>query len=417
MTARGRRSALVESYLRRHCFTNGARDDAPPASWRFGAELELIALSALDGSVAPIVDAGDGRATLAVVRRAAARFGWAEQRSAKGASRFVACSGAALTFEPGGQIEYASSVHRSIDALAVELRTVHATLCQLAAEHGISLLAVGVDPVNDADTAPLQLDAERYRRMAAYFATIGPDGARMMRQTASLQLCIGGVDVCTAWRTANALAPWLVALFANSSRYARRDTGCVSYRAETWRGVDPHRTGVLSGDDPVREYTAFALDAPAFLAGEASLSPVAFVDLPDEHVTHAAIATHLSTLFPEVRPRGYLELRSIDAIGEGPRLAALVLAAGLLCDATARDAAYEIAGAPSPSLLWSAGRQGLAHPRLARSAGDLVDLALKGCARLGESVVSPAAIDAASDYFGALLGDSSRRASTQAALR
>ena len=90
------------------------------------------------------------------------------------------------------------------------------------------------------------------------------------------------------------------------------------------------RTGIVAGRDPVPAYAAFALAAPAFLAGGEDDAPVAFADLPDVYATDDALAVHLSTLFPEVRPRGYLELRSADAIDVRHHAAAMVFVAGLL---------------------------------------------------------------------------------------
>jgi glutamate--cysteine ligase len=378
----------VESYLRAHCFRAPAQD----ARLRFGAELELIALDAATRRVAPI-RASDGRGTHDVACAVAARSGWTEQRSDKGASRFIAPDGGALTFEPGGQLEYASAVHSTIDHVVGELAVVERLLEEEASERGIVLLPVGVDPENGADDAPLQLQADRYRRMAAYFDAIGPHGARMMRQTASLQLCIGGVDPVSRWRAANAIAPWLVALFANSPRYAGHDSGCASYRAETWRGVDPRRTGIFAGCDPVREYTAFALTAPAFLACPDGEVPASFGDLHHGPDWNAELATHLSTLFPEVRPRGYLELRSVDSVDATQRAAAMAFAAGILCDDVAAAQAVELLGDADPCLLSAAGRSALVDPVLSRHASDLIEIALDGCARQGETMISPSLLD------------------------
>jgi glutamate--cysteine ligase len=394
------RAVWVASYLREHCFTS-PRDDAP-TPLRFGAEMELLVLDAASRRVVPI-DAAEGPSSLRVVRDVAARFGWREVPSAKGVPRFVAASGGALTFEPGGQLEYSSAVHRSVSGLLRELYVVHHALDEHARAHGIALLARGIDPENGADAAPLQIDAERYQRMARYLAAIGPAGARMMRQTASLQLCVGGVDIAAQWPVANALAPWLVAIFANSRRYAGADTRFASARAETWRDVDPRRTGIFPGDDPVREYAAFALGAPAFLVGPSGAPVRAFGALADDALTPAALATHLSTLFPEVRPRGYLELRSIDAIDVRHHAAALVLVTGLLADDVAANAAREILGEPSVELLRAAGRDALADHRLGARVEELMQVALAGCARLGEALVSVGALADARDGFDELL--------------
>jgi glutamate--cysteine ligase len=386
------RASWVEAHVRAHCF--GATGDATRSPLTFGAELELLAVDARSHRVTPIFP-GLGPCSLDVVRDVAVRLDWTERRSSKGAPLFASARGGVLTFEPGGQLEYASAVHRSVDDLARELDDVERALRASADCAGIELLAYGVDPYNGPADAPLQLDAPRYRRMASYFATIGADGARMMRQTASLQLCIGGIDLCARWHLANSLAPVLVALFANSRRYAGEDTGSASHRAETWRGVDPSRTGVLEGRDPVREYAAFALGAPAFLVGDADDAPMPFEELPDDAVDSDALAAHLSTLFPESRPRGYLELRSLDAMDSAQRRAALVFVAGLVADDASAAAAAELLGDPDPDLLRAAGRAGPAEPRIRALVPDLLDLALAGCGRLGESVVSDALVAAA----------------------
>jgi glutamate--cysteine ligase len=391
------RTRWIEAHLRTHSFARGG-------PLRFGAEMELLAFETATGAVAPIATA-NRPSTLPAVRTVAEELGWEEGARSKGVPRFVAPSGGALTFEPGGQLEYASAPHASVDAVLHELRTVHDALIARCADQGVTLRAVGIDAENPPDAAPLQIDADRYRRMNAYFARIGPAGARMMRQTASLQLCLGGIDVEARWRLANAIAPWLVAIFANSGRYAGRDTGYASYRAETWRGVDPLRTGLVVGDDAVAAYSAFALAAPAFLAGREEAAPVPFAELSDEHATDDALAVHLSTLFPEVRPRGYLELRSADAVDVEHHAAAMTFVVGLLADDVSARAALEIVGEPSTALLRAAGRSGLKDQQLAAGARDLVELALAGCARLGRSVVSDAVLTDARHSFATLLRD------------
>jgi glutamate--cysteine ligase len=372
------RTHWVSRYLREHCFTAPAT-----RGLTFGAELELLAFDSATSAVAPIFPVADRACSLDVVRDVARRLAWRETISDKGVPRFSNDAGGSLTFEPGGQLEYASAVHGSVDAVLRELCTVEQQLRESAEPRGISLLAIGVDPFNGADAAPLQLTADRYAKMARYFATIGPDGARMMRQTASLQINIGGVSPVERWAVANAIAPWMIALFANSSRYAGEESGCVSFRAETWRGVDPGRTGMLRGRDPVAEYTAFALDARAFLADDRA---PCFVDLP--RVTDAILATHLTTLFPEVRPRGYLELRSLDAVDDAGRRAAMAFVVGIIGDPNAAADALALVGEADESLLLRAGRRGITDPSIASQASDLLEIAQSGCRRLGHSIVS-----------------------------
>ena len=381
-TADDARCRWVEEYIREHCFGGSSVDHGPLT---FGAELELLAFDAGSRHVAPIA-AHDGLGcTLDVTRDVARQLAWREAISDKGVPKFTSPEGASLTFEPGGQLEYASAVHRSVDGVLAELRGVEERLRESAERAGIMLLACGVDPYNGAAGAPLQLHAARYRQMARYFATISPAGARMMRQTASLQINIGGLSALDRWPVANAIAPWLIALFANSSRYAGAETGCASYRAETWRDVDPRRTGVFAGSDAVREYAAFTLDAPAILADE---SAPLLCQLDSELMSESTLAIHLTTLFPEVRPRGYLELRSLDAGDDAHRRAAMALAAGVLGDETAARDALDLIGNVDEALLRRAGQLGMRDEQLASIAKDLLGIAAAGCARLGRAIVS-----------------------------
>lgn len=378
------RATWIEDRVRDWCFGGGAIPSGAPLT--FGAELELLAVHARHHTPMPIFgDVG----TLHLVRAVARRLSWRETLSPKGVPRFLSVTGGSLTFEPGGQLEYASAVHRSVHGVLAELCRVETALRDAARECGVSLLACGVDPFNGPEDAGLQLDADRYQRMATHFASIGPAGARMMRQTASLQLNVGGIPAAERFAVANAIAPWLVALFANSPRYAGHDTDCASYRSETWREVDSSRTGVMEGDDAVREYAAFAGNATAFLA-DPGAPP--FATLDDRLVNDASLATHLSTLFPEVRPRGYLEVRCIDALDGASRAAAMAVVAGILADPVAAAEASALVGVPDADLLRRAAREGLREQRIATTVDDLVAIALDGCARLGIEIVSEAVL-------------------------
>ena len=294
-----------------------------------------------------------------------------------------------MTFEPGGQVEYASPPRASATELLDDLRATASALRDACAAQDIRLLDCGLDPANGPERAPLQVRASRYRRMDAHFARIGPAGARMMRQTASLQVAVDiGADALGRWRLLNALAPVLTAVFANSPRYAGEDTGFASYRAETWRRADPLRTGVLGGPDPIGAYVDFALRAPAILLGGDTEPAQPFAAWMSAIDGTAQWAQHLGTLFPEVRPRGYFEVRSIDAVPEGSWPAVMALLAGITYDPRAASEAAEIVGEPDAQLLERAGHLGLGHPTLARMARELAGVALGGAARLGAEFLS-----------------------------
>ncbi len=375
---------------------------------RLGAEVEFIPMESLTGRRCSI-DSADSLSTLPFLRQYGGRQGWGEGRTPKGTPCFTLPAGGTLTFEPGGQLEYSSPPCRSASALLALLRGVVLPLRAAAAAEGIDLLAVGIDPVNPAEQAPMLIHAARYQRMAEYLARRGPAGARMMRQTAAFQVSADFDDEpWLRWRVLNAAAPYVVAIFANSPIYAGERTGHQSARADVWRSLDPVRTGIPYDERaPVQAYLEFALAAPAIL-----LPIVGGEHLPFEEWLTRANPTaeewqdHLSTLFPEVRPRGHLELRSADAIDPEWYAAPLALTAGILYESRALRAAADLLPVPDLALLERAGRLGLHDAAIARTAADLFELALSGCAGLGSRYFHPSDLEQARAYFDRYTGRS-----------
>ena len=389
------RDALVRD-LRDRVFPRANPGGVP---LRIGAEVEIIPVDGTTGR--PLRLVGHGLTTLSILRRAGETAGWHERQSAKAnVPEIELGDGGRITFEPGGQIEISSAPNASLSGLVAGLQATVARIAD-AAPRGVELLARGIDPRTRVEDVAPQLDAERYRRMLRHFDRIGPSGARMMRQTASFQVCVdGGETPAITWRVLNALAPFVVAVFANSSRYAGRDTGHRSYRRHVWATLDPRRTGVLGRDaDAVEEYLRFALGAPAFLLPDVMGAPATFGYWFSRGVSASDWCTHLSTLFPEVRPRGYFELRSADVVAPEWYAVPLVLVAGLVYHQPSLLAANELLGAPDEALLARSGRDGLADPILREKAPLLCDLALAGCEALGTEFVSAGDIAVAAEYF------------------
>jgi glutamate--cysteine ligase len=266
---------------------------------------------------------------------------------------------------------------------------------------GLSLVTAGIDPRNRIADVPLQLEGERYRRMDAHFARIGPHGALMMRQTASIQICLdAGPAPLDRWRLLNALAPYLVAMFANSPLYAARDTGHRSIRRHVWDSLDPARTGLAyDARAPVAEYARFALRAAAILLGDDGQPARPFEEHARRGVTVDAWREHLTTLFPEVRPRGYFEVRSTDALPPEWYVVPLAFLTGLTRDREISRRAAEIAGPPDASRLARAGRCGLSDPEIAAAAAELAQLAVAGCARLTPAVISAGDMAIVENFF------------------
>ena len=338
----------------------------------------MLALDAETNAPVPLCDP-ERVSSLPVLRRLSRVNGWREQLSGSGVSRFLLPNGGVLSFEPGGQIEFSTPACTSAAELLACLRSTVPPLRAWMAQHGIVLLSAGIDPLNSLSTTPLQLRTPRYTHMDAYLSALGPAGPRMMRQTASLQLNLDcGPEPLLRWRVVNALAPYLIAIFANSPSYAGERTGHASFRAHTWRELDPLRTGMHGLDgDPVREYLEFALNAPTLLADRAPFGNL----LPE--VSLEGWRMHLSTLFPEVRPKGYLEVRSADAVAPEWYPAPVALLAGIILHLASLHAAAELLGTPDPALLRRGGRDAVADPEIGRVARDLWDIAFAGCTALG----------------------------------
>jgi glutamate--cysteine ligase len=348
------------------------------------------------------IDSQETLSTLPVLREYGNKNGWIEGQTSKGTPCLILPQGGTLTFEPGGQLEYSSPAALSASALLSQLRSVIPPLRAAALSEGIDLLAVGIDPYNDVEHAPMLLPVRRYQLMAEYLARRGPAGARMMRQTAAFQLSADFEDEpWLRWHVLNAAAPFFVAIFANSSIYARERTGHQSARADVWRKLDPARTGLPYQEDlPVRGYLQFALNAPAILLPTVDGEHRPF----GEWLTRASPTVeewldHLSTLFPEVRPRGHLELRSMDAVAPEWYAAPVALTAGILYDRGSLRAAADLLPSPDVGLLERAGRLGLHDPAIARTAADLFELALAGCAELGPVYFHDSDLEQARAYF------------------
>jgi glutamate--cysteine ligase len=396
-------SPLSHEHLRRElehlAFTPAG---APNAPRRIGVELEMLVVDVRDGRPAPIArgkaDADDRAATLDWLRPVAARRGWTESRTPKGAPCFVLGDGAVIGFEPGGQLEFSSVPVASASALLGRVRDVVGALRDAADDAGVALLHVGIDPWNAIDGVPLQLHGPRYVAMDSYLAARGTAGRRMMRQTAATQVAIDlgpPETMAERWRVLNAAVPCLIAAFANSPRYAGRETGARSYRSHIWRTLDPSRTGTVgSGSRLVDDYLEFALRATAMFHRDAAGEYQPFSSFAEQGVVGLyEWADHLSTLFPDVRPRGYFEVRCTDAVPLEWLPAVVGMIAAIAYDPAARRAALDLLPPASPETVVRAGQVGLHDEIIASRVRDLAHIGLDGCERLGASFMAPADLD------------------------
>jgi glutamate--cysteine ligase len=377
---------------------------SPDTPLKVGVELEVIPVYASTRLPAlPRTDGAAGNvATARILSDLAQSEGWVESVLEGDPPSWTLSDGSCISFEPGGQIEISSAPELTASVVVARVREHLTTIRRALRVAGIELIALGVDPCNDVDRVPLQLHRDRYVRMTRYFDSIGPSGIRMMRQTAAVQINVErGSDPTARWALLNALAPYIVALFANSRSYAGRTTGHGSYRAHLWRTLDNSRTGLpFDSQDPVQRYLDFALDAGAMRSSDGSAPWLSFRSWmrsgnPDEHDW----MFHLSTLFPEVRPKEFFEIRCADAIESDLLAAPIVFVTGIVYDQESARAARALLGAPSETLLERAGHVGLADAEIRRATVKLVAIAMDGARRLGPDYISGEDLEVARQFF------------------
>ncbi|HEX3623182.1 MAG TPA: ergothioneine biosynthesis glutamate--cysteine ligase EgtA [Acidimicrobiales bacterium] len=374
--------ADVHDFVRRHCF--GGDETPPPGVARVGVEVELLTHPADDpGSRPRAADLLDALAAVELPGQAA------------------------ITLEPGGQVEISSRPHpgaaAAIEATAADLSSLRAGL----AAAGVETAAVGLDPGRPHRRV---VSGPRYDAMEAFFDAGGAVGRAMMCGTASVQVNLDLGDpamLARRWRLAHAVGPVLVAAFANSPLAGGQPTGARSSRQQIWAALDPTRSSPVAevrapqSLTPPDTWARYALAADVMLirAAPDRFTPLAgglpfAAWLGDGHElgypTLDDFAYHLTTLFPPVRPKGWLELRMIDAVPDPWWMVAVAVVVALLDDPAAFDVA-ERACAPVADSWADAAAHGLAHPGLASAARTCFAAALAAMPGLG---VDPATIRA-----------------------
>ena len=298
--------------------------------------------------------------------------------------------GSAVTVEPGGAVELsgppADGVAPAIDAMNSD----QVVLRSAFADAGLGLVFLGADPLRP----PKRVNpGARYRAMEQFFAACdsGEAGASMMTSTASVQVNLDAGPQA-GWaarvRLAHALGPTMIAITANSPMLGGEFSGWVSTRQRVWGQMDSARCGPIlgaSGDDPGTDWARYALKAPVMLVNNPDAVAVThwvpFTDwvdgrvlLGDRRPTTADLEYHLTTLFPPVRPRQWLEIRYLDSVPDAFWPAVVFTLVALLDDPAAADIAAE-AVEPVATAWDNAARLGLSDRRLYEAANQCVALA------------------------------------------
>jgi glutamate--cysteine ligase len=353
----------------------------PQQAFRVGAEHEKIPFYV--GDDAPVPYEGP-RGIGALLSGMQARLGWNPIED-DGAliGLFDPAGGGAISLEPGGQFELSGAPQSSIHDIADELAAHMTAANEVAGALGIGFLSLGMSPKWALAETPL-MPKSRYRIMTRYMPKVGTRGLDMMYRTATVQANLdfsSETDMVVKLRVGLALQPVITALFANSPFTEGRLNGFLSARSEIWRHTDAARSGMLpfafEAGMGFERYVDYALDVPMYFVKRGSVyhdvAGASFRDLldgrltalPGERARVSDWANHLSTIFPEVRLKRYLEMRGAD-VGPPDRIAALsALMVGLYYDAEA------LAGAGELTRGWSAAERQKARddaPRLALAA-------------------------------------------------
>ena len=373
----------AEAYVASVCFKHG-----PPRL--MGVELEWI-----------VHHEDDPRRPLDADRLRAALGPYAPRTLNKESPQLPLPAGSPLTLEPGGQVEISALPQPTLTELFGAVTADLTFLSELLAAAGLVL----GDTATDQHRRPRRLlETPRYAAMEHVFEPIGPHGLTMMCATAGLQVCLDAGEaetVAARWTAVTALGPVLVAAFANSPKLHGDATGWASARMRAVLGTDPPRSmpSALVAD-PVADWARRVLDTPVLcVRGEAEpwLTPrgVSFADwvggaLPGRPTTDD-LDYHLSTMFPPVRPHGYLEVRYLDAQRGDGWVTPVALLAALLSTPRTVDAVLD-ACVPVGDRWLPAARDGLADRALATAAAAVLDVGARALPTMGLGPALTAAV-------------------------
>ncbi len=327
----------------------------PREAWRIGTEHEKIGFCV--DTLRPIPYEGERS-----IRRALellASEGW-ELEYENGNPIALKRGGGSITLEPGGQLELSGAPVATIHDTCEEVRDHLRLLAEVREELRIGFLGLGFQPKWPREAVPW-MPKGRYAVMRRYMPKVGAHGLDMMLRTATIQVNLdfsSEADMARKMRVGMCLQPLVTALFAASPFVDGRPSGWLSSRARCWLDTDPARTGippmVFDEDFGFERYVDWLLDAPMYFvmregryvdcAGQSFRDFLAgrLPALPGERPTPADWELHITTVFPEVRLKGFLEMRGADAGGK-PWICALpALWKGLLYDARALDEAWNM---------------------------------------------------------------------------
>lgn len=332
-----------------------ASGSKPKSAWRIGTEHEKFGFRLDD--LRPLT--WEGEQGIGALLEGLTRFGW-QRVSENGKLIALSRDGASVTLEPAGQFELSGAPLETIHQTCVEINSHLREVKSVADGMGVGFLGMGFQPKWRREDMPW-MPKGRYAIMRRYMPTVGKLGLDMMTRTCTVQVNLDfadEADMVRKFRTSLALQPVATALFADSPFTEGKLNGYLSYRSHIWTDTDPDRTGMLDFvfDESFgfERYVDYLLDVPMYfsyrdgvyhdLAGRSfrtfmrgELEP-----MPGVLPTMSDWSDHMTTAFPEVRLKKFLEMRGADG-GPWNRLCALpAFWVGLLYDQTALDAAWDL---------------------------------------------------------------------------
>jgi len=377
--------------------------ETPRAQWRVGTEHEKIGIFRDSGARVPY----EGERGIGVVlERIANRDGW-ERIEEAGLTIGLGKDGASISLEPGGQLELSGAPLATCVETCREFSRHVELVKRESADLGIDWLALGIDPIHKTSEIP-RMPKSRYRVMRDYLPQRGDRALDMMHATATVQANFDfsdEADMAKKLRMAMACTPITSAMFANASISRGKPNGFASERVQIWRSVDPDRCGILpfvfAADFGYEQYAEWALDVPMFFAvRNAAYHPAdgmtfrQFFEKGFEgfRPTLDDWNLHLTTVFPEIRLKQFIEVRGTDCVAPDLICALPALWKGLFYDDQACATAWELAGAwkqeDFEACLSSAARRGLGGSVAGRPmltwARELLEIAREGLARMAE---------------------------------
>ncbi len=330
------------------------------SDWRIGTEHEKFAFH-LDDNTPLEYDGASG--VKEFLKEFEHRFGWEpimEKDNIIGLKQPDCPLGGSVTLEPGGQIELSGAPLENIHQTCNEVHTHLGQVKEIGEDLKIGMLGLGFSPEWTREQTP-QMPKDRYNIMTAYMPKKGKLGLDMMYRSCTVQVNLDfsdEADMVKKFRVGLALQPIATALFANSPFTEGQPNGYLSFRSEIWKDTDPDRTGMLpfvfEDGMSFERYVDYVLDVPMYFVyrnGEyLDASGKSFRDfmegkldvVPGERPTLSDWADHLTTVFPEVRLKKFLEMRGADG-GAWKQLCGLpALWVGLMYDSPSLEAAWSL---------------------------------------------------------------------------